>query len=121
LRLAIEEKVLVRSLVEIDGVELDELAVEDELAAGAELLLLLPLLHAAIRTAAAPAATAVSPALAVTEYNDVPRLFSRDMLEHVRDQIHTPGHLAARGYWRHRRTANRNVPVNTPVRSLKKS
>jgi hypothetical protein len=97
LRLAIEEKLLVRSLVEIDGVELDalavELAVED--AAGAELLLL-PLLHAAMRTAAAPAATAVSPALAVTEYNDVPRLFSRDMPEHVRDQIRTPGHLAAR-------------------------
>jgi hypothetical protein len=81
--------------VEIDGMELGalavELAVED--AAGAELLL--PLLHAAMRTAAAPAATAVSPALAVTEYNDVPRLFSRDMPEHVRDQIRTPGHLAA--------------------------
>jgi hypothetical protein len=72
LRLAIEEKELVRSLVEIDGTEPDVLAGDD--AAGAELLLLL--LHAAIRTAAAPAATAVSPALALTEYNDVPRLLS---------------------------------------------
>jgi hypothetical protein len=99
LRLAIAEKLLVRSLVEIDGVELEELAgaEAEEDAAGAELLLLLPLLHAAMRTAAAPAATAVSPALAVTEYNDVPRLFSRDMPEHVRDQIRTPGHLGGRG------------------------
>ncbi|HWG00253.1 MAG TPA: hypothetical protein VG164_00190 [Trebonia sp.] len=41
----------------------------------AVLLLLLLLLQAAIKTAAAPAATAVSPALD-TEYNDVPRLFT---------------------------------------------
>jgi hypothetical protein len=89
LRLAIAEKELVRSLVEIDGAELDGLADADAdadgdvLAVGVELLLL----HAAIRTAATPAATAVSPALAETEYNDVPRLFCRDMPGHVRDQI----------------------------------
>jgi hypothetical protein len=96
LRLAIELNVLPRSLMEIDGVELEALAVDD--AAGVVLLLLL--LHAAIRTAAAPAATAVSPALAVTEYNDVPRLLSRDMPEHVRDQIRTPRSLRLEVYWR---------------------
>jgi hypothetical protein len=41
--------------------------------------LLLLLLHAAIRSAAAVAAATVTPALADTEYNVVPRLFSRDM------------------------------------------
>jgi hypothetical protein len=93
--LAIALNVLFRSLMEIDAAELDAVAEDDELPAGAELLLLLP--HAAIRTAAAPAATAVSPALAVTEYNDVPRLFSRDMPEHVRDQNPYPQVSAAEG------------------------
>jgi hypothetical protein len=86
LRPAIALNELFRPLTEIDAAAPEELAVEDEFAAGVELLLL-P--HAAMRTAAVPTATVVSPALAVTEYNDVPRLFSRD-------QIRTPGHLAAR-------------------------
>jgi hypothetical protein len=42
------------------------------LVAGAEVVLVL-LLHAATSSAAVAAATAVSPAFADTEYNDVPR------------------------------------------------
>ena len=77
LRPAIALKVLLRLLTEIDAD--DEVGLL-EVAAGAELLELLELLlHAAMRRAAVVAATAVSPALADTEYNDVPRLFSRDM------------------------------------------
>src|SRR5579875_393378 len=83
LRPAIALKELLRSLTEIDAAALElllALADEDEPPAGAELLELLLLLpHAAMSSAAVVAATAVSPALADTEYNGVPRLFSRDM------------------------------------------
>jgi hypothetical protein len=75
------EKVLVRSLVEIETELAVELlvALELELAddgdvAGVELLLELELLQAATSNAAETAA-AVSPAVFVTEYNGVPRLF----------------------------------------------
>jgi hypothetical protein len=86
LRPAIALKELSRLPTEIDAAAVEllvALAVADADAAGVELLLLLllpPLLHAATRRAAVVAATAVRPALADTEYNDVPRLFSRDML-----------------------------------------
>ena len=61
---------------------------DGEVEAGAELELELLLLQAAMSSAAETAA-AVRPALfADTEYNGVPRLFSRDMpTGHVRDQI----------------------------------
>jgi hypothetical protein len=85
LRPAIALKELLRLPTEIDAAAVEllvALADADADAAGVELLLLLllPLLHAATRRAAVVAATAVRPALADTEYNDVPRLFSRDML-----------------------------------------
>jgi hypothetical protein len=87
LSFAIAEKELFRSLMEIET----ELALplllalgEDEVAgaeldtAGAELLLeLAELLQAAAVSSAAAAAAAVSPARADTEYNGVPRSFSR--------------------------------------------
>jgi hypothetical protein len=76
LRPAIALKELLRSLTEMDAAgALEELLVggEEDVAAGVELLLPLPLLHAPMRSAAAVAATAVSPALADTEYNGVPR------------------------------------------------
>jgi hypothetical protein len=77
LRPAIALKELLRSPTEIDAAGALALlvAVEDEVAAGVELLLLLllPLLQAAIRRAAAVAAAAAAPALADTEYTDVPR------------------------------------------------
>jgi hypothetical protein len=77
LRLAIALKELLRSPTEIDaaGVLALALAVEDEVAAGVVVLLVLlpPLLQAAIRRAAAVAAAAAAPALADTEYTDVPR------------------------------------------------
>jgi hypothetical protein len=82
----IAEKVLLRSLMEIDAVlpELPLLALAEvpadaeELApAGAELLLeLLELLQPAA-TSTAAAAAAASPALADTEYNGVPRSFAQ--------------------------------------------
>jgi hypothetical protein len=80
LRPAIALKVLLRLLTEIDAAGALALlvALADEVAGFEELLELL-LLHAAMRRAAVAAATAVSPALADTEYNGVPRLFSRDM------------------------------------------
>jgi hypothetical protein len=88
---AIAEKVLFRSAIEIDAAEAEVLALALVLAevdvAGVLLLLLLLLLQAA-RSRAAAAAAAVSPALADTEYNGVPRLFSRDMpIGHVRDLV----------------------------------
>jgi hypothetical protein len=66
----------------MDAAELLALAlVLDEAdVAGAELLLLLlELLLQAATSNAVAAAAAVSPARADTEYNGVPRLFSRDM------------------------------------------
>jgi hypothetical protein len=91
---AIAEKVLFRSETEIDGAEAEVLALALALVlaevdvAGVVLLLLLLLLLQAARSSAAAAAAAVSPARADTEYNGVPRLFSRDMpTGHVRDQI----------------------------------
>jgi hypothetical protein len=86
LRPAIALKELLRLPTEIDAAAVElpvALAVADAAGAdvvGAELVVLLLLLHAATRRAAVAAATAVRPALADTEYNDVPRLFSRDML-----------------------------------------
>jgi hypothetical protein len=73
-------KELLRSEMEMDAALLAPLLVALDDAAGAELLLLLLLLHAEMRRAAAAApATAAAPALDFTEYNDVPRLFSRDV------------------------------------------
>jgi hypothetical protein len=76
LRPAIALKELFRSLIEIDAAGVLALAllvaVEDEVAGGV-VLLLPPLLQAAIRRAAAVAAAAAAPALADTEYTDVPR------------------------------------------------
>jgi hypothetical protein len=73
-------KELFRSPTEIDAAGAVAVAlalvvgVEDEVAGGVVLLLLLPpLLQAAIRRAAAVAAAAAAPALADTEYTDVPR------------------------------------------------
>jgi hypothetical protein len=63
--------------VEIDGALLVDVAVGD--VVGVVLLLLLLLLHAAAPSTSAATAAAVSPAFADTEYNGVPRLFSRDM------------------------------------------
>jgi hypothetical protein len=90
------EKELLRSLTEIDAPALEpapEAAgalAAGELAAGVELLVLL--LQAAPRRAAA-AATAVSPALADTEYNGVPRSFTPTCpAGHVRDQIRITRH-----------------------------
>jgi hypothetical protein len=82
LRPAIALKELFRSPTEIDAVAALVLLLALGDVGGVELLLLellLLLLHAAMRRAAAVAAAAVSPALFDTEYNDVPRLFSRDM------------------------------------------
>jgi hypothetical protein len=82
LRAAIALKELLRLLTEIDAAAVEVLlapAVAAEDVVGVELAGLLLLLHAAMRRAAVVAATAVRPALADTEYNDVPRLFSRDM------------------------------------------
>jgi hypothetical protein len=95
LSVAIAEKVLFRSETEIDGAEAEVLALalalvlaEVDVAGVVLLLLLLLLLLQAARSSAAAAAAAVSPARADTEYNGVPRLFSRDMpTGHVRDQI----------------------------------
>jgi hypothetical protein len=77
LRPAIALKELLRSLTEIDAAGVLALAllvaVDDEVAGGVVLVLLPPLLQAAIRRAAAVAAAAAAPALADTEYTDVPR------------------------------------------------
>jgi hypothetical protein len=94
LRLAIEEKELVRSLVEIGTAGLDVFAEDD--AAGVELLLL----HAAIRTAAAPAATAVSPALAVMEYNESTSLIEPRHARACARPNPYPGSLRPGVYWR---------------------
>jgi hypothetical protein len=71
------------------------LVLADDDAAGALLLLLLLLLLQAARSSAAETAVTASPARADTEYNGVPRLFSRDMpAGHVRDQIRVgPAHF----------------------------
>jgi hypothetical protein len=72
------------------------LVLADDDAAGALLLLLLLLLLLqAARSSAAETAVTASPARADTEYNGVPRLFSRDMpAGHVRDQIRVgPAHF----------------------------
>jgi len=121
---AIAEKLLVRSLIEIDA-EVEPLALalaEVEVDVAGVLLLLLLLLLQAARSSAAAAAAAVSPARADTEYNGVPRLFSRDMpTGHVRDQIRMARSLFDRALLqRNRRTARRNVLVNTFVNALKK-
>jgi len=83
--------VLFRSAIEIDAdAEVLPLALvlAEADVAGVLLLLLLLLLLQAARSSAAETAAAVSPARADTEYNGVPRLFSRDMpAGHVRDQI----------------------------------
>ena len=90
---AIAEKELFRSLTEIDALAAppeDEAVLDaEELAAGAELLLLELLeLQPAATSSAAAAAAAVSPARADTEYNGVPRSFTQTCRErHVRDQI----------------------------------
>jgi hypothetical protein len=92
---AIAEKVLLRSLAEIDAPlalpVADEAAAGVELVpvAGAELLLeLLELLQPAATSTAANAAAAVRPARADTEYNGVPRSFTQTChIRHVRDQI----------------------------------
>jgi hypothetical protein len=89
---AIAEKVLLRSLAEIDAPPVaDEVAAEVELVldAGVELLLeLLELLQPAATSTAANAAAAVRPARADTEYNGVPRSFTQTChIRHVRDQI----------------------------------
>jgi Tfp pilus assembly protein PilZ len=90
---AIAEKVLLRSLAEIDAplVLPDEVAAGVELVpvAGVELLLeLLELLQPAATSTAANAAAAVRPARADTEYNGVPRSFTQTChIRHVRDQI----------------------------------
>jgi hypothetical protein len=129
---AIAEKLLVRSVAEIDADAVLELLLALALAlalvlaeadvAGVLLLLLLLLLLQAARSSAAAAAVTASPARAVTEYNGVPRLLSRDMpTGHVRDQIRgEPGLCLDRAPLRNRRTAGRNVPVNTFVKPLKK-
>jgi hypothetical protein len=80
LRPAIAVKELLRSLTEIGAA--GALLVAGATVAGVEVVLLL--LHAAISSAAVVAATAVRPALADMEYNDVPRLldvagFRRDL------------------------------------------
>jgi len=77
---------LVRSPIEIDAEVL--VLAEADVDGVLLLLLLLLLLLQAARSSAAETAAAVSPARADTEYNGVPRLFSRDMpAGHVRDQI----------------------------------
>jgi hypothetical protein len=92
---AIAEKSLVRSLTEIEALlllalaELEAAGLDDDAAAGAELLLeLLELLQPAATSTAAKAAAAVRPARADTEYNGVPRSFTQTCrMRHVRDQI----------------------------------
>jgi hypothetical protein len=104
LRLAIALKELLRSLIEIDAAAPDVLVgdadpdVAGAEVAGADEVLLVLLLHAAISSAAVAAATALSPALADTEDNGVPRLFSRDMPWHARDQIGTTRAITGRAY-----------------------
>jgi len=79
-------KSLVRLETEMDAALL--VGLDDD--AGAELLLLLLLLlHAEMRRAAAAApATAVSPALAFLEDNDVPRLFEPRHAHRARSRPH---------------------------------
>jgi hypothetical protein len=87
-------KVLLRSEIEIDAALL-ELVLDDDDVGVLLLLLLLLLLHAEMRrAAAAAAATAVSPALADPEYNDVPRLFEPRHALRARTRPHPYG-LAA--------------------------
>jgi len=83
---------LVRSETEIDAALPALLLVGLDDDAGAELLLLLLLLHAEIsRAAAAAPATAVSPALAFLEDNDVPRLFEPRHAQWARSRPHPYG------------------------------
>jgi hypothetical protein len=84
---------LVRSETEIDAALAALLLVGLDDDAGAELLLLLLLLlHAEIsRAAAAAPATAVSPALAFLEDNDVPRLFEPRHAPWARSRPHPYG------------------------------
>jgi hypothetical protein len=70
-------KELLRSETEIDELLVPAPEVAVPVDAGGVVLVLL--LHAPMRTAAAVAATAPSPVFADTEYNDVPRLVSRDV------------------------------------------
>jgi hypothetical protein len=80
-------KVLVRSETEMDAALLAVLLLVGLDAA--ELLLLLLLLHAETRSAAAAApATAVSPALAFLEDNDVPRLFEPRHAQRAQSRPH---------------------------------
>jgi hypothetical protein len=75
LRPAIALKELLRSPTEIDAGALVEVLVGLDVGVdvGVDVVLLGLLLQAAIRRAAAVAAATVTPALAVTEYTDVPR------------------------------------------------
>jgi hypothetical protein len=119
------EKELLRSLIEMPEL-LPPLAAEVaealELPVAAELLLeLLELLQPAATSSAAAAAAAVSPALADTEYNGVPRSFTQTCHErHVRDQIRITRTEFDWAIGGNARTARRNVPVNTFVKPLKK-
>jgi hypothetical protein len=81
-------KVLVRSETEMDAALLPVLLLVG-LDAAELLLLLLLLLHAEMRSAAAAApATAVSPALAFLEDNDVPRLFEPRHAQRAQSRPH---------------------------------
>jgi hypothetical protein len=73
------EKVLFRSVYEIDAPAAEPDAVDEPVpvVAGAELLLELELLQPAATITAANAAAAVRPARADTEYNGVPRSFTQ--------------------------------------------
>jgi hypothetical protein len=83
-------KELFRSETEIDAELLPALLVALDDDVGVELLLLLLLLlHAEMRRAAAAApATAVSPALAFLEDNDVPRLFEPRHAQRAQSRPH---------------------------------
>jgi len=80
-------KVLVRSETEMDAALL--VGLDDDVGVELLLLLLLLLLHAEMRRAAAAApATAVSPALAFLEDNDVPRLFEPRHAQRAQSRPH---------------------------------
>jgi hypothetical protein len=120
---AIAEKVLLRLLTEIDALlALAELDADGELEAGAELLLeLLELLQPAARSSAAATPAAVRPARADTEYNGVPRSFTQTCRgRHVRDQIRITRSPIDRATCGNARSAQRNCPVNTFAKPLKK-
>jgi hypothetical protein len=82
---------LVRSETEIDAALL-LVGLDVDVGAALLLLLLLLLLHAEMsRAAAAAPATAVSPALAFLEDNDVPRLFEPRHAQRARSRPHPYG------------------------------